>query len=57
MHTGTNILHFEKIPPFTGGVADDSSDPPNTSIFVRPISIFVSPGTTELRMDNIRQIN
>jgi len=57
MHTGTNILQFEKIPPFTGGVADDNSDPQNTSIFVSPISIFVSATTTVLRLDNARQIN
>ena len=32
MYKDTNILQFEKIPLFTGRVADDSSDPPNTSI-------------------------
>ena len=56
MYTDTNILQFEKIPLFTGRMTDDSSDPPNTSIFASPISIFVSPRTTELRLDNAARL-
>ena len=46
----TNIQKFEEILPIASGVANDSSDLPNTSIFVSPTSIFVSAGTTQLEL-------
>ena len=48
----THIHKFEKILLFATAVTDDSSNLPNTSIFVSPISIFVLGRTIELELAN-----
>ena len=49
---GTHIHKFEKILPIVTAVTDDSSDLPNTSIFVSAASIFVPSTTIDLELAN-----
>ena len=54
---GTHVHKFEKNLPIVTALVDDSSDPPNTSIFVSPASNFVPSRTIDLELENTHGIN